>query len=58
VNESQMNESYLRILYVCPILGIAFSPMTSVSSECKNAKLKAWNDENLIAALELLIAWL
>jgi len=23
VNESRTNESYLRILYVCPILGIA-----------------------------------
>jgi len=40
------NESCLRMLCACPVLGIAFSPITSVSSECKNAKLKAWNNEN------------
>jgi len=37
VNQSRMNESRVRILYACPILGIAFSPVAGVSSEARNA---------------------
>jgi len=29
VNESRTNESYLRMLYVCPILGIARSQLST-----------------------------
>jgi len=43
VNESRTNESYLRMLYVCPILGIAMAQAKKLKGNNANQKGKGNN---------------
>jgi len=42
VNESRTNESYLRILYVCPILGIADKSILTAFVASEELSLRIW----------------
>jgi len=43
MNESRTNESYLRILYVCPILGIAQEVKLELQEGAKSYHAGAYN---------------